>query len=359
MKKISPYIQVFRAVLFLLILAFHCGVPYADFGWAGVETFFVISSFFMTRNKWDKMEIGGVIDVKRNFLHRVTRLYPPYSAVIVIAALYVFMTKRIPYDFIPHLLFSQNFLWIASGYKSPMQPMTAHTWTMSIEVFLGLIWLVLFKFLSKKQFKYAMYIALICGIIYRTTGTALNASVYTISLCPVAHVDAFACGSLLAASICEKTTSKKALHIIGMTGLIGIIGCVFYIANSNGVSIIQGYKMLSSSQSYLTSCFTCNIYLFITLFTLSILGFLYLRGDRTESVSNWFINIMIRLGNNSYALYLFHYPILMVVKKFVGQYYITLPTVFAVSLVSVEIFNKSIFLIQKRFRRNMKDDTNI
>lgn len=59
MKKISPYIQVFRAVLFLLILAFHCGVPYADFGWAGVETFFVISSFFMTRNKWDKMEIGG------------------------------------------------------------------------------------------------------------------------------------------------------------------------------------------------------------------------------------------------------------------------------------------------------------
>ncbi len=33
MEQYYPSIQILRAVLFLLILAFHCNVPYANFGW--------------------------------------------------------------------------------------------------------------------------------------------------------------------------------------------------------------------------------------------------------------------------------------------------------------------------------------
>lgn len=46
MKKYYPGIQALRGVLFLLILAFHCGVPYADFGWMGVEAFLLSARFF-------------------------------------------------------------------------------------------------------------------------------------------------------------------------------------------------------------------------------------------------------------------------------------------------------------------------
>lgn len=136
--------------------------------------------------------------------------------------------------------------------------------------------------------------------------------------------------------------------------LVGIICCILYIAYLNKVSVVQGYKMLSSSQSYLANCFTCNIYLFIILLALSILGFLYLTSDRPEFDSNRFADSLVCLGNNSYTLYLFHYPILAVVKRVVGQYYIMFPIVFAASCISVWIFNKLLFLFKNFWREHEK-----
>lgn len=46
MKKYYPSIQALRGILFLLILAFHCGVPYADFGWGGGGSLFCYQCFF-------------------------------------------------------------------------------------------------------------------------------------------------------------------------------------------------------------------------------------------------------------------------------------------------------------------------
>ena len=164
MKKYDPNVQVLRGALFLFVLAFHCGVPYASLGWAGVEAFFVISAFFLVRKLWD-ME---TVNVKEQFVHRIRRLYPPYIAVLIVAATYALLAKRLPYDAVPHLFSVQNFLWMFTGYSSPMQPMTAHTWTLSIEIWGGLLLLLALKYFTKNQFKTAMYIMLVLGITYRT-----------------------------------------------------------------------------------------------------------------------------------------------------------------------------------------------
>ena len=52
MMRYYPSIQIFRGILFLLILAFHCGIPYANLGWGGVEALFVISEFFLVVKQW-------------------------------------------------------------------------------------------------------------------------------------------------------------------------------------------------------------------------------------------------------------------------------------------------------------------
>lgn len=161
MKKYYPSIQILRGILFLLILAFHCGAPFASFGWGGVEAFFVISAFFLVKKHWGT----DTLHVKDQFVHRIKRLYPPYVAVLLVAALFALLKKTIPVDLITHLLSGQNFQWMMTGYSSPMQPMTAHTWTLSIEVWTGLVWLLLLRYLTKKQFNYAMYGMLLLGIL--------------------------------------------------------------------------------------------------------------------------------------------------------------------------------------------------
>ena len=248
MKKYYPSIQVLRGVLFLLILAFHCGAPFASFGWGGVEAFFVISAFFLVKKYWGTDELN----VKKQFVHRITRLYPPYVVVLMIAALYALLTKVIPFDLVTHLLSGQNFQWMITGYKSSMQPMSAHTWTLSIEVWTGLVWLLLLRYLNQKQFKYSMYGMLLTVILYRTLAVIFGCDVYIVSLCPIAHFDAFACGSLLAMG-CRREKIDKKIGLLCLPGLAAIVACVCVIAVNNDILLWQGYLLLSSSKNYLNN----------------------------------------------------------------------------------------------------------
>ena len=220
----------------------------------GVEAFFVISAFFLVRKYWGSESLN----VKDQFKHRITRLYPPYVAVLVLAAMYALLMKSIPYDVITHLLSAQNFQWMITGYKSAMQPMTAHTWTLSIEVWGGLVWLLLLRWLSKEQFKSTMFAMLGVGIFYRTVTVLAGADVWVISLCPLAHFDAFACGSLLVISARENKANRK-VGILSIIGIAGIAACIGYIGRSNGINFIEAYELLSSSKNYLNHWFTANI----------------------------------------------------------------------------------------------------
>lgn len=298
MKKYYPSIQMLRGVLFLFILAFHCGAPYANFGWGVVEAFFVISAFFLVRKCWGSNDLC----VKKQFKHRITRLYPPYIAVLIVAALYALLMKAIPYDLVTHLLSAQNYHWMITGYQSAMQPMTVHTWMLSIEVWGGLLWMLLLKYLSKNSFKYAMFGLLIVGILYRVATIICGTDVWVVSLCPVAHFDAFASGSILAIALKEEQVDGK-IGILGFVGVVGIIGCIAWLSNSNGLSFVSAYQLLSSSKNYLNNWFTRNIYLFISLLTTGIIGLLYICDEKRSDYVNIIEKALVKLGDNSYVLY--------------------------------------------------------
>ena len=67
-------IQIFRFVLFVLVLCFHCSVPFFNIGWIAVEAFFVISAYFLTAKYYDKDFVYSKETKKR-----VIRLSPPLS----------------------------------------------------------------------------------------------------------------------------------------------------------------------------------------------------------------------------------------------------------------------------------------
>ena len=330
MMRYYPSIQIFRGILFLLILAFHCGIPYANLGWGGGRSLLCYQCIFSC---WQ------TLDVSKQFKHRIVRLYPPYIAVLIVAALYALLMKAIPYDLVIHLLFAQNYQWMITGYSSVIQPITAHTWTLSIEVWSGLIWLLLLHSLTKQYFKFAMYGMLVIGILYRILTIGFGANVWIVSLCPLAHFDAFACGSLLAIDVRENKLNKK-IGLLSIIGIAGIVSCIGMIAINNNISFSQGYLLLSTSKNYLNNFFTGNIYIFISLLATGILGLLFLKDKKSTKdlieIEKW----LIKLGNYSYILYLFHWPILVVLKKLVSSWKITFPAVLATSIVIAFTFNK-------------------
>ena len=71
-----------RAVAVLLVVLFHAGVPGFDAGFVGVDVFFVLSGFLITRGLMDQLESTGRIDLVAFWAARVRRLLPAAATVI-------------------------------------------------------------------------------------------------------------------------------------------------------------------------------------------------------------------------------------------------------------------------------------
>ena len=138
-----------RAFAVLAVVAYHLGLPFAQGGLLGVTVFFVISGYLITGLLAAEFARSGAIDLPRFWLRRVRRLAPAIVTVIlVMAALFSFLspvllTKMRP-DIIPGLLWFTNWWYIlrdisyfdALGSPSPL----THFWSLAIEEQFYLVW---------------------------------------------------------------------------------------------------------------------------------------------------------------------------------------------------------------------------
>lgn len=300
---------------------------------------FVISGFFLTKNTLARNNIN----VKNSFLHRVKRLYPPYIVVIVIAALYAVLLKMIPMDILTHLTFTQNFQWIITEYISPMQPMTAHTWTLSIEVWCGLILMIVLKYTPREKLVQVLAGIMCFSVVFRIITIISGSGIYTISLSPIAHLDAFAIGAVLAVLMSKKDDAKLEMMAKGsiILGLLGILLSIIILAKTNNVNFIEGYTLLRFSKNYLDNAITGNIYLYISLLSVGVL-YLLIVYDSKRIKSESENNLMVWLGNKSYELYLFHWPILVVVDHFVNSWIFVFTGTLFVTVIAALIYGVTV-----------------
>jgi peptidoglycan/LPS O-acetylase OafA/YrhL len=112
-----------------------------DYGWLGVQVFFVLSGFVIANSIGDRELSFG--DAARFALRRQVRLDPPYWVSLAIAVLLPWWFLRIGFQGTPipaprvigaHLLYAQDFLRLP-----PIQPVY---WTLAIEVQFYLVFVV-------------------------------------------------------------------------------------------------------------------------------------------------------------------------------------------------------------------------
>lgn len=343
-KQKNEGIQVLRAILLVGIVAFHTGIPGSQLLWGGVEAFFVISAYFFSKKFYNTpaRQIKIITQVK----HRFIRLYPVY--ILMLLCIVLIKNSFEINDFLFHMLFSQNINWMLNGYNSNMSEMTGHTWTLSIEIYLFIIWLVAYKCLWKKSHRIIFNVqAIIIAIAWRVITVLWIADPMVTSLCPIAHMDAYALGALLVYVDSESNDKNKRLfkHSCLILGLIIIIFSVCFTAQNSECSIIEAYRLHKTSETYLGSVYTCNLYLGFSLVTVGLV--LTLKNISVHRV----LTPLVMIGNVSYSAYLIHYPLNRKLFKVTDNRWIIFAITFIFSVILAWIIDTIIYKIKHKIKK--------
>ncbi|AZL57711.1 acyltransferase [Tabrizicola piscis] len=130
-----------RAVAVLTILLHHAGVPWLPGGYLGVDMFFVVSGFVITRLLVAELD-SGTFDAAAFWRRRVRRILPPLVVLlaVVLTAAWGMMSARQMEDFLPVFLGATAMvpnivLWDQVGYFSQVAKMRPllHLWSLGVE----------------------------------------------------------------------------------------------------------------------------------------------------------------------------------------------------------------------------------
>ncbi|MDQ6724677.1 MAG: acyltransferase, partial [Actinomycetota bacterium] len=138
-----------RALAVLAVIAFHANLSWARGGFLGVDAFFVISGFVITRSLLDEDRRRGAIDLARFWSRRVARLLPALLLVVSVVAAYACLRpigglQAFREDAVAALLYVSNWHFLAKGtgyFAATADPsLLQHTWSLAVEEQFYLVW---------------------------------------------------------------------------------------------------------------------------------------------------------------------------------------------------------------------------
>jgi peptidoglycan/LPS O-acetylase OafA/YrhL len=160
-----------RALAVGVILLFHAGFDWFAGGFIGVDVFFVISGFLITRNILQE-RAEGRFSFGKFYARRAARLFPALFLTLAatLAAGYFLLGPddllRLAHSAIAAALSVSNiYFWLGAGYFSPgaeTQPLL-HTWSLGVEEQFYLVWpaLIALAALTKRAWVVTACIALL------------------------------------------------------------------------------------------------------------------------------------------------------------------------------------------------------
>ena len=348
-----PAIDGLRALAVIAVMLYHLGFTWIPGGFLGVDLFFVISGYVITRLLLDSIEQSGGLDLRGFYLARARRLLPALiftmsTTTIAIGIWAPDTIKRLLTD-MPFALTGTMNWWLVARHQDYFEsigrpPLLQHTWSLAVEAQFYLLWPLILYFILKRLGKRripiaALVIAAASGVALLLVSFSLDAS----NASKVSHVyfgtDTHSIGLFLGAALAVSwipqnfTTqvSKKAQDFIDGIGVFGFIG------------IIATFLLIDETKPTLYKI----AFPLAGLFGASIIMSVVHPASRFAPILQ--NPIFVWIGQRSYAMYLWHWIIFQVTRPSVdlaGQmwalYALRILIVFALADISLRYVEQPI-----------------
>ena len=247
-----------RAIAVTAVVLYHLGISWIPGGFLGVDLFFVISGYVITRLILDSINQSSALDLRAFYAARLRRIYPAFIFMVVCTIIFIGVwapeaIKRFLSDLPYALTGSINWLLVArhQDYFEAIgrPPLLQHTWSLAVELQFYLIWpiilLTVLKYFGKKNIaRIALLIAITSGVTLFLVSLQIDQSnaqqVSHIYFGTDTHSLGLFLGSALAVSWIPQNLSadieKRAQDVIdaiGVVGLLGLITAFLFIDESN------------------------------------------------------------------------------------------------------------------------------
>jgi peptidoglycan/LPS O-acetylase OafA/YrhL len=241
-----PAIDGLRAVAVIAVMFYHLGFTWIPGGFLGVDLFFVISGYVITRLLLDSIAQSGGLDLRGFYIARARRLLPALVFMLVSTTIAIGIwapdtIKRLLIDTPFSLTGTMNW-WLVARQQDYFEaigrpPLLQHTWSLAVEAQFYFVWPLILYFILKRFGKKhiplaSLAIAAASGITLLLVSVSLDAS----NASKVSHVyfgtDTHSIGLFLGAALAVSwipqnfTTqvSKKAQDFIDGVGFLGFVG---------------------------------------------------------------------------------------------------------------------------------------
>lgn len=319
-----------RAIAVIMVLAYHLKLALFKSGFLGVTVFFVLSGYLITGILISEVEEEGTIDLKNFWLRRIRRLVPAVMSMAVVIIFVSAVVNRIIFtkgckDFLASVLGFNNWWQIfnkisyfeAAGVPSPF----THCWSLAIET----------------QF-YLIYPLILLGIYKlvksRGEGRANRGLLFAGVTLLLALISA-----ILMIVLFDPQQDASRVYYGTDTGAFSLLFGAL-------LAILWEYRMvprrLSASVNMVLGSVSFAVLLVMTIAINGSSNFWYRGGQffgtiltvlmvyavsgRKTWLSRFLSNPVLKwMGDRSYSIYLWHYPIILLISKGIkASWWITL-----------------------------------
>ncbi|MBM3719627.1 MAG: acyltransferase [Actinobacteria bacterium] len=313
-----PSIDGLRAISVIAVLIYHLNLTWWPGGFLGVDLFFVISGYVITRLILDSIERSSALDLKKFYRSRIRRLFPALIFMVIGTTLFIGVwapetVRRFLQD-LP-FLFTATMNWALvareQDYFSTIgrPPLLQHTWSLAVEIQFYLLWplllLAFLRFFGKRHIpKFALIFAIASGVLLFLYSVKIDAE----SQSSVSHVyfgsDTHTIGLFLGAALAVKwiprnftanieSGAKNFIDGFGIFAFGGLLTLFLFVNQSDPTLYRIAFP--------LTALFGC-----MTLMSLV---------HPASRISRWVTSApMMWIGERSYGIYLWHWVVFQVTR---------------------------------------------
>ena len=313
-----PAIDGLRALAVFAVVLYHLGISWIPGGFLGVDLFFVISGYVITRLILDSIESANGLDIKKFYAARIRRLFPGLIVLLIVTSVTIALfapdaIRRFIKD-VPYVLSGTNNWHLVALRQDYFQaigrpPLLQHTWSLAVEFQFYLIWPIILLFIWRRFGKRVVRRAAL--LIATFSGTALflfslqadNATAGRIShiyFVTDTHSLGLFLGSALAVSWIPRNLnpniSQRAQDFVDGIGVFGFIGllCIFLFIDQENATLYQ----IAFPLAALFGCAT-------------LVSIVHPASRFSPILSN---RVFLWIGQRSYGIYLWHWVVFQVTR---------------------------------------------